>query len=95
MANKDPNEPIQNIKEGDEEEDFKAQGYQARQLTPSEACAQAIQAQAIQAQEDQAKAAVRGPGIGHPLTHVMAANNQMARQRMLPKIFANRYRQVS
>ena len=88
MANRDPN--ISDIKEEDEEEDSKAQGDQTRRLTPSEACAQAIQAQ-----EDHAKAAVKGSGIGLPLTHVMAANNQMTRQMLLPKIFANRYRQVS
>ena len=75
MANKDPNEPISNIEEEDEEEGSKAQGDQARRLTPSETCAQEIQAQ-----EDHAKVAVRGSGIGHPLTHVMAANNQMARK---------------
>ena len=85
MANKDPNEPISNIEEEDEEEDSKAQGDQARRLTPSEACAQAIQAQ-----EDQAKWAVKGSGIGHPLTHVMAANNQMAREMLLPNWFAKR-----
>ena len=89
MANKDPNEPIPNIKEEDEKEDFKAQGDQARRLTPSEACAQAIQAQ-----EDHAKLAVKASGIGHPLTHVMAANNQMAREMLLPNWFA-KDRQVS
>ena len=89
MANKDPNEPISNIEEEGEEEDSKAQGDQARRLTPSEACAQAIQAQ-----EDQAKAAVKGSGIGHPLTHVMHASNEMAKQRMLTKFFSNRDRKV-
>ena len=52
-------------------------------------------AQAIQAQEDHAKAAVKGSGIGHPLTHVMHASNEIAKQRLLPKLFANRDRKVS
>ena len=64
---------------------FKAQGDQARRLTPSEAFAQAIQAQ-----DDYPKSAVRGSGIGHPLTHVMAENNQMAREMLLPNWFAKR-----
>ena len=33
----------------------------------------------IQAQEDHAKTAVKGSGIGHPLTHVMHSNNGKAK----------------